>query len=118
MFLTGTFPSPPPDGFYKGSIQALETKWKGKIFDASSSSGINVVEEKKIFPFKTYKNKGLTDKNLDVLTLDYNLPQNPFWVRAVVDEVVQHTLSKFTGKVYLKLIPGFPFPVGFFKLEK
>lgn len=117
-FLTGTFPFPSPSGFYKGSIQALTTKWEGKIFDASSSSGINVVEERKILPFKTYKSKGLTDKNLDVLILDYNLPQNPFWVRAVVDELVQNAPGRYTGKVYLKLIPGFPFSVVFFKLEK
>lgn len=117
-FSTGIFPSPLPDGSYIGFIQALETSWKGKIFDASNSSGINLIGEKKVYPFKTYKTKGLTNSSLDVLRLDYNLPQNPFWLRFITDEIVQHTLSKLTGKVYLNLIPGYPLSLGFFKLEK
>lgn len=117
-FSTGIFPSPLPDGSYIGFIQALETSWKGKRFEASNSSGINMIGEKEVYPFKTYKAKSLTNSNLEVLRLDYNLPQNPFWLRFITDEIVQHTLSKLTGKVYLNLIPGYPLPLGFFKLEK
>lgn len=117
-FSTGIFPSPLPEGSYIGSIQALETSWKGKTFDASSSSGINIIGEKEVYPFKTFKAKSLTNSNLDVLRLDYNLPQNPFWLRFITDEIVQHTLSKLTGKVYLNLIPDYPLSLGFFKLEK
>lgn len=129
IFLTGTFPSPLPEGSYNGHVPFLETPWKGKIFDASSSSGINLVKEKEILPFKTYKGKGLKDKqslrspngelkNLDVLKIDYNIPQNPFWARLLLDELVQNAPDRYLGKAYLKLIPGFPLSLGFFKLER
>lgn len=116
-FLKGTFPSPLPNGFYKGKVQNLNTKWKGKIFDASSSTGINLFGDKKVYPFKTYKGKGLQDKNLDVLKIDYNISENPFWIRFILDEIVQIAPGKYLGKVLLRLIPNFPFSLGYFKLE-
>ena len=119
FFLTGTFPYPLPDGFHNGSIQALETPWKGKIFEASSSSGINVFEgDKKNYSFKIYKGKGLKDKNLDVLKIDYNLAENPFWVRFILDELVQNAPGKYTGKVHLLINPNFSLSLGFFRLER
>ncbi len=110
IFLTGTFPSPLPSGFYKGSIPFLDTPWAGKKFDASSSSGINIVKGKEALPFKTYKGKGLKDKNLDVLKIDYK--------GIFLDELVQNAHNRYTGKAYLKLIPGFPLSLGFFRLER
>lgn len=117
VFLSGTFPSPLPDGFHIGSIQALDTSWKGKIFEATNSSGINVFGERKIYPFKTYKGKGLQDKNLDVLKIDYNVEGNPFWLKFILDEIVQNAPGKYTGKVHLNLIPGLPFSLSYFRLE-
>jgi len=117
VFLSGTFPSPLPDGFYKG-FENININWKGKEFDASASSGINLFGDKKVYPFKTYKGKGLQDKNLDVLKIDYNITKNPFWVRVILDEIVQTDKDKYLGKVHLKLIPNFPLSLGYFNLEK
>ncbi len=117
-FLKGTYPSPLPNGFYKGTVQNLNTNWKGKIFDASSSAGVNLFGDKKVYPFKTYKGKGLQDKNLDVLKIDYNIPKNPFWLRFILDEIVQIDTDKYLGKVHLRLIPGLPFSLGYFRLER
>ncbi len=117
-FPKGTFPSPLPDGFYKGTVQNLNTNWKGKIFDATNSSGINIFGDKKVYLFKTYKGKGLQDKNLDVLKIDYNLKENPFWLRFILDEIVQIAPGKYLGKVLLNLIPGLPFSLGYFWLER
>lgn len=117
-FLTGTFPSPLPDGFYKGHIPFLDTPWQGKIFDSSSSSGTNKISGKDLFPFKTSKAQGLVDKNLTVLKIDYNLPQNPFYLRILEDDLVQNAPWLYTGKVFIKLIPNFPLSLGFFQLER
>lgn len=117
VFLSGIFPSPLPEGFYKGSVQALNTSWKGKVFDASHSAGINLFGDKKVYPFKTYKGKGLQDTNLDVLKINYNIPENPFWIRLILDEIVEIEPGKYLGKVHLNLIPHLPLSLGYFKLE-
>ena len=117
LFLSGKISNPKPDGPYKGSVN-FKTSWQGKKFDASSSSGINLIDGKESYPFKTYTGKGLQDKNLDVFKIDYNIVQNPFWLRFILDEIVEVSPDKFLGKVHLKLIPALPFSVGYFRLEK
>lgn len=116
-FLKGTLPSPLPNGFFKGSAGNLKTNWKGKVFDASSSSGINLFEKEKKYPFKTYRGIGIQDNNLEVLKIDYNIPKNPILVRLILDEIVQLENNKYLGKVHLNLIPNFPISLGFFRLE-
>ena len=120
-FITGKVPSPKPNGDYKGS--ALYTgPWRGKSFDASKSAGINLIEEKgkvvKKFSFKTYIGKGIQDTEKDVMKLDYNVPQNPFWMHPLVDEIVQVSKNKYLGKIEVSVIPSKPFTLGFFYLEK
>ena len=117
LFLNGKIPNPKPDELYKGTVN-FKTSWQGKKFDASSSSGINLIDGKENYPFKTYVGKGVQDKNLDVYKIDYNIPTNAFWLRFILDEIVEISPNKFLGKVHLKLIPGLPFSLGFFRLEK
>lgn len=117
LFLSGKVPNPLPNGSYKGSVGNIKVGWQGKKFDASSSSGINLISGKEQYPFKTYVGKGLAD-NIDVLKIDYNLPQNPFWLRFILDEIVEVERGKYLGKVHLNLIPGLPFSLGYFRLEK
>ncbi len=118
IFLSGHVPNPKPDGAYKGSVGNIKTGWQGKKFDATSSSGINLISGKKQYPFKTYTEKGLADKNLDVFKIDYNVPQNPLWLRLILDEIVEVSPNHYLGKVHLKIIPGLPFSLGYFNLEK
>ncbi len=117
LFSEGKIPNPLPNGFYKGAV-SFKTSWEGKKFKAGSSSGINIIDKEEKYPFKTYSGKGLTDKNLEVLKIDYNIPQNPFWLRLILDEIVEVDKGKYLGKVHLKLIPGLPFSLGYFRLEK
>jgi len=117
-FSKGSLPSPLPNGQYKGSTGNLNTPWKGKEFNASSSSGINLVKDKKVLPFKTYFGKGLQNKNLDVLKIDYNIPQNPIWLRFILDEIVQVEKDKYLGKIHLRLLPGLSLSLGYFRLER
>ncbi len=118
VFLSGKIPNPLPDGFYKGSLRKLKTSWQGKKFDAKNSTGINLISGKELYPFKTYIAKGLADKNLDVLKIDYDIPGNPFWLRFILDEIVETSPNHCLGKVHIKLIPGLPITLGFFQLEK
>jgi hypothetical protein len=120
IFLTGTIPNPKPDGLYRGSVKGFQGSWKGKRFDAASDGGINLFGEQKEprFPFKTVVTKGLKDRDLDVLRISYDDPANPWWVRIVTDEMVQTAPGRLLGKVHLRIIPGFPFTVAFFRLEQ
>lgn len=98
------------DGFYKGTLRNMKSNWLGKTFFALQSSGINNYKENgKIvqkYPFKTYIEK-------NVLKLDYNLPQNPWWLRLIIDELVEVERDKFDGVMKIKFIP-----VARFRLEK
>lgn len=116
----GRVPAPLPDGFYKGSVSFPHGGWKGKSFSAKSGTGINILGDanEQRYPFKTYVAKGLRDPTLDVLRIDYSDPVNSWWLRRIVDEIVQVGEQKYLGKVHLKVIPGFPFTIGFFRLEK
>ena len=121
-FLSGSIKLPLPEGFYKGKVTAYYGSWKGKEFDSLNSSGINVFQatpkDQKLYPFKTFVAKGLRDTTIDVLVLDYNLPENPWWLRHIRDEIVQVDKGVFFGKLFLEVIPGHPFALGYFTLQK
>lgn len=128
VFLSGTLPSPAPDGFYKGSATRYKTSWLGKKFNATDATGVNVFDngsggQTEKYPFVTSVSKGLSD-NINVLKIDYNVPQNPFWVRLVEDEMVEvknnqvGAPTRYLGKMYVRIIPGFPFSILYFDLKK
>ncbi len=120
IFLSGTIPGELPSGQLSGSV-TFETNWKGKKFDQGSQTGINTFEENgtlvEKYPFKTYVAKGLKDPNIDVIKIEYDIPQNPFWLRWVLDEIVEVKPGEFLGKVHLRL-GFFSFALGYFKLSQ
>ncbi len=97
--------------------------WKGKYFYQKNHKGENILPKsaKKLllllptkiivdnsnsggfhaFPFKTSLTKGVDDP-VNVLHLDYDIPQNPPLIKRVVDEVVETEGGVFLGKAYLK----------------
>lgn len=110
------------DGFYKGSVNNAQGNWQGKTFRYSQSqTGINNFKEngKEVtkYPFRTSIRKGLRDP-IKVVQVDYNIPANPIWVRPLLDEVVQVDENKYLGKIHYRILPGFPFTIGFFELHK
>lgn len=121
-FAQGTFPFPLPDGLLKGSVNGHQVSWKGKKLDATNQTGINifVVEngEEERYPFKTYRAKGLRNPEIDVFRIDYDLPDNPIWLRRITDEIVQIEKGTYLGKVHLRVLPGYPFTMGYFRLEQ
>ena len=121
LFTNGLVPDPLPNGSYRG-IAGNAGDWLGKSFDSETSTGINDFREGDTtvqrFAFKTYVGKGVQDSDKDVLKIDYNLPENPIYLRVLLDEIVEVSPGKYLGKLHLRLIPFIPFVLGYFELEK
>jgi len=122
QFLGGKIPASLPDGFYKGYADFSTFSWQGKNFNAAGMTGENVLAagsstvEK--YPFTLSEGKGIRDLKLDVIRLDYDRPENPFWLRPALDEMVEVAPGTFMGKIHYRLIPYFPFSLGYFNLMK
>lgn len=110
------------EGFYPGNADFYTASWQGKTFDSHNQVGINNFgtgqEATKKYPFTTSLGKGLKDQDLNVVKIDYNNGQNPFWLSPILDEIVQVAPNQYLGKIHYRLIPGLPFTLGYFKLEK
>lgn len=122
LFISGSLPSHPPDTFYPGTVNGSpDANWKGKKFNIDHTTGINVFAAgtgtKEAYPFKTYAAKGIAD-NVDVLKIDYDIADNPFWLRHILDEVVEVAPGKFLGKIHLKLIGNISIATGYFELHE
>jgi hypothetical protein len=121
-FLNGTFFSPLPDGLLKGSVDGSQMSWKGKKLSFKDQTGINIFAGEQgydeRYPFKIYQAKGLRDPGLDVLRIDYDLPSNPLWLRRITDEIVQVEKGTYLGKIHFRILPGYPFTMGYFRLEQ
>ena len=116
LFLKGTVPKE-LDGLYKGKllevipanfveslgsiVAKLWLPWYGKEF-YNKQRGDNLFPFRiHAFQFQTRIKKGLKD-DIQVMQLDYNLPENPRKVRNVIDELVCIGTNKYLGKAYLQ----------------
>ncbi len=121
-FIAGSIPLELPEGQWNGYVDELgDVSWKGKKF-LNGGQGINVfVKEgtrREAYPFAFSERQSIGERDKKVITLDYNQKENPLWLRFIVDEMVSVGENKFLGIVYIKLIPSFPFRMGYFRLEK
>jgi hypothetical protein len=122
-FMSGEVPKKMPDGFYNGSVGLSQTAWLGKRFNAEKQAGINKFKNEdgdivEVFPFVTYIGKGLIDKEKDVIKIDYSKNRSPWWIRFILDEIIEVGPGSYLGKVHINIIPGMPFTVGYFRLTK
>jgi hypothetical protein len=120
LFAAGTLPDPTPNGFFKGSANFYTGSWQGKTFDFENHRGINNFITKETssskYSFETNVDKDFADPNLMVYTLDYATSSNPFFIRPLLDEIVQIAPNQFLGKMQYRFIGGHPFTLGFFRL--
>ncbi len=119
QFRDGSLPAQKPEGLWNGTAVELgEVSWKGKKF-IDSNHGINLFEKSGIrseaYPFAFFETEGFEGMK-KVIRLDYNQKENPLWLRFIVDEMVSVSENEFLGIVYIKLLPGFPFRMGYFRL--
>lgn len=119
IFATGHVPNPLPSGFYRGKVNGYKGSWTGKTFDSQAKTGINNFSDgNELYHFAFYEGNGLRDKDLKVLKIDYNQPGNRFWVKNIVDEIVEtDTPGHYLGKIHVHLI-GLTFTIGYFSLGK
>ncbi len=121
-FLKGTLPSSPPEGFYRGSTTFYRANWLGKTFRPSDNTGDNRfsvgTEAINKYPFFTYSGPGFRDAGIQTFKIDYRLPGNQFWIKPILDEIVEVSPGKYLGKIHYRVIPGLPFTIGYFRLEK
>ncbi len=117
-FRAGTVPSPALDGPYRGSVPGHSVSWQGKKMNAADNAGINVFADGDKYPFATSVGPGLRDADVQVLKIQYDVPGNPWWLRLVLDEMVQIAPGQYLGKVNIRIVPGVPFTIGYFALEK
>jgi hypothetical protein len=112
-------------GVVGGIIRAVGSwdrfPWRGKSFSHQaddSGAGINrvVVDTFRLFKFNTFVGPSRAGK-FDAVQLDYDLPSNPFFIRAIKDEVRQLRPGLFLGQAYLDLKSA-PRLVLYFALEK
>jgi hypothetical protein len=120
-FLAGTIPSLLPDGLYTGTVGGTQTTWKGKKFNRAEQRGINVFQDDfsahEAYPFKTYVGTGAVDKQIQTVKIDYNLPENPLWLRVLLDEIVETTPGNFLGKLEIQIFPSMYITLGYFELK-
>lgn len=116
-FAAGSMPDPLPNGKYKGIVVDYKGEWKGKSFNAAESTGINQFGDTDKYPFKTYTATGLRDANLKVLRIDYNVADNPLYLRFLRDEITQVSPGHYQGKIMIQWF-GAVFTVGYFQLEQ
>jgi hypothetical protein len=82
--------------------------WRGKSFTPSSSSsevrgeGINRVftDRTKWFRFETFIGRSLAG-DFDALKLDYDLPENPLFIRIIQDEIRTLRPGLWLGQAYV-----------------
>lgn len=142
QFAQGRVPAPLPQGFHPGVAHVLwdkQTPWLGKYFDRQQQLGHNIFTplgvrilkfaspfyrqfsrnedgNTRAYYFKTWVGKGKKDGALDVLKLDYAMPENPLFIRIILDELVEIAPQQYLGKIHVKLLPGFWISIGYFGL--
>ena len=81
--------------------------WRGKSFsprDDQHGEGINrvLVDRLRLYRFETSIGPSRAG-DFDALQLDYDLPENPFFIRPIEDELRQLRDGLYLGQAYLRL---------------
>ncbi len=84
--------------------------WRGKTFmpkDALRGDGINRVVRDRwhLYRFETFIGRSRAG-DFDALQLDYDNPDNPFFIRAIKDEIRELSPGLWLGQAYVQLPHG------------
>lgn len=95
-----------PRAFARSSV----FPWRGKSFTPMGSDrgeGINRVFTDRFKKYRFETSIGPSHAgNFDALHLDYDLPENPFFIRAIADELRQLRPGLYLGQAYLRTSKG------------
>ncbi|MBE9207837.1 hypothetical protein IQ244_15170 [Nostoc sp. LEGE 06077] len=138
-FLTANF-NPVLDSWLD-IITKMWLPWEGKTFDANTNTGDNIFTNDGLllgrviwpfyngyvadnrgrtlaFKFQTSRDHCLLEPDIEVLRLNFNLPDNPqFLIRDLVDQLVQIDEDFYLGKAVLKHPDGGHFCAAYFTLR-
>jgi len=94
--------------------------WEGKSFEGESDKGtginrVNFFGKRKWFPFKTRFAASFLDGE-PTFVLDYSGPENPPFIRSIVDEIREVAPGLYLGPAALN-VKGRPRPVLFFAVS-
>jgi hypothetical protein len=110
----------PEIGKYAGTSGEYHGSWQGKVI-YENGRGDNLFnrdgQEVMAYPFAYYVDRGVRDKDIDVVVIDYNQPGNPFWLRFIRDEMVATSPTTYLGKVNVWILPKTYLSLGYFALE-
>jgi hypothetical protein len=91
--------------FFRAFASAKSFPWKGKSFtpDEHRGEGINRVftDRFRLFRFETFIGKSRAG-DFDALQLNYDLPENPFFIRMIKDEIREIEPGVWLGQAWLK----------------
>lgn len=107
----GSVPKVRSDTYLASAFKPIETMsnqgvlpWLVKSFYSTGDSveGINriLLDRLKLFKFETFKGSSLFDSR-ECLVLDYDIPENPFFMKFIRDELRQVHENLFLGQMYL-----------------
>jgi len=96
--------------------------WRGKSFQPLSEDrgeGINrVVSDRfRLYRFETFIGKSRAG-DFDAVQLDYDLPENPFFIRPIKDEIRELGPGLYLGQAWLAIGSRGPLLALYFALEK
>lgn len=121
LFVAGQATTSELTGVWQGRVPGRTFAWQGKKF-ISAEQGINIFDNDgattEAYPFRYYVAPSIRDRGLEVVKLDYNQPGNPWWLRFVLDEMVEIEPDHYLGKVHIRLLPGVSSALGYFHLKK
>lgn len=89
--------------------------WRGKSFSPVSESdgrGINRVFGARMYPFETFVGPSRAG-DFDAVQLNYDLPENPIFLRPTKDEIRELSPGLFLGQAYVALRKGDKFVLYF-----
>ena len=98
-------------GLFAGAVRTLGSwdhfPWRGKSFTprhSEAGEGINRVfsDRWKLFQFTTFVGPSRAG-DFQSVQLDYDHPTNPFFIRAIKDEIRELSPGLFLGQAYLQL---------------
>lgn len=95
--------------------------WRGKSFNPTSEDrgeGINrvVVDRFRLYRFETFIGKSRAG-DFDAVQLDYDLPENPFFIRPIKDEIRELRPNLYLGQAWLEIGKRAPLLALYFALE-